>query len=144
MRKLVDFSGKRFGRWNVTSEYKYIGRNRYYLCACECGSRKWVRVNHISSEDTQSCGCLQRELATTHGMSRTSPEYLAWDGAIQRCTNPNHPGYKHYGGRGIVMCEEWMNDFTLFFQSLGSRPSLLHSLDRINNEGNYEPGNCRW
>lgn len=78
-----------------------------------------------------------------HNMSRTS-EYRTWAGMIERCHNPNCPGFKRYGGRGISVCGEWQNSFTSFFLHVGKKPSPQHSLDRINNNGNYEPGNVRW
>src|SRR5262245_10496757 len=80
----------------------------------------------------------------THGMAN-SPEYQAWNSAKQRCTNPNDGSYSRYGGRGIRMCDEWVNSFEAFYNYIGPRPSSNHSLDRYpNNDGNYEPGNCRW
>jgi len=80
---------------------------------------------------------------TTHGMSRT-PEYKIWSVMLQRCHNPNAQGYPYYGARGISVCERWRESFAEFIADVGRRPSAEHSLDRIENDGNYEPGNCRW
>lgn len=109
-----------------------------WLCLCECGNMKTIKAPNLRSGVTQSCGCIKRR----HGMYGT-PEYAAWNSMMRRCLNTKNRNYKDYGGRGITVCEEW-KDFTVFFRDMGKRPSPKHSLDRINNEGNYEPSNCRW
>lgn len=81
--------------------------------------------------------------AKTHGLCRT-PEYLIWNAARNRCTNPRDPAYQHYGGRGVTMCSEWIKSFLPFYAEVGPRPSSKHTLDRIKNDKGYEPGNCRW
>jgi hypothetical protein len=83
------------------------------------------------------------KIKPTHDMCETH-EYRAWSAMISRCTNTSNPSYKRYGGRGITVCEEWRLSFESFYKCMGDRPSNKHSLDRINNDGNYEPGNCRW
>jgi hypothetical protein len=95
---------------------------------------------------TQSCGCLQKDRAkdnAKHGKTG-SPEYHAWSAMIQRCTNPKTKQYKDYGGRGIRVCQKWKCSFESFYADMGPRPSKAHSIDRKDNDGNYEPGNCRW
>jgi hypothetical protein len=137
--------GSRSGRLVVIA---YAGRrNRtrgYWLCRCDCG--KWVTLRTDAIGRTKSCGCLKLELqakrSTTHGKSR-SPEYYVWNNLVHRCTNPNIKGYPEYGGRGIRVCDRWLK-FENFHADMGDRPSPQHSIDRINNDGNYEPGNCRW
>jgi hypothetical protein len=100
----------------------------------------------------KSCGCLHRknlsERQTTHGHARSgkiSPEFRCWDAMIRRCTHPSHAAFKDYGGRGISVCAQWLQDFAAFYRDVGPRPSSSHSLDRHpNKDGNYEPGNVRW
>ena len=121
------------------------------LCECICGKETIVNLYDLIHGHYQSCGCLKYELIgnakRTHGESwregRRTPEYHIWDAIRQRCNNPNNKGYKDYGGRGIRMSEEW-NSYEKFIAYVGRRPSEDMSLDRINNDGNYEPGNVRW
>ena len=118
-----------------------------WKCKCVCGTEVRVRASHLVSGEVRSCGCLNRDVArethTTHNMSYSS-EYSAWDSMKQRCLNIRNPRYKSYGGRGIIVCERWLSSFENFYEDMGPCLSGKHSLDRINNEGNYEPGNCRW
>jgi len=113
---------------------------------CTCGTVVDVRRDNARSLHTSSCGCLRNEtmadLATTHGL-RGHELYSTWMNIIQRCTNPNNPRYDDWGGRGIRICDEWRHDFPAFVLYVGPRPTG-HSLDRINNDGHYEPGNVRW
>lgn len=113
---------------------------------CNCGVKKRVRTQHILSGDTKSCGCLHKEitkeLLKTHGLSK-KPEYPIWKNIIQRCKNPNSPAYNRYGGRGIKLCKRWER-FPNFLADMGCRPSNNHSVDRVNNNGNYCAKNCKW
>lgn len=144
MLRTRDFTGERFGRLTVES---HVGRGRW-RCRCDCGG---VHVGafsaHLRNGLIKSCGCLAREMAAAknyrHGGCK-SPEYAIWATARARCRNPNNQHYKDYGGRGIQMCEEWAGDFAAFIRDVGPRPSALHSIDRIDNNGNYQPGNVRW
>lgn len=144
----IDMTGRHFGRWLVIA-FSHIGKSHrdHWLCRCNCGTDKVVKGNNLRTGCSLSCGCLQRELAascnTKHGQSKTS-EHNIWSSMIQRCENPKAKYFKDYGGRGIKVCDEWRNSFTTFLRDMGNRPSSKYSIDRIDNDGNYEPCNCRW
>ncbi len=121
----------------------YEGKGAHYHCACSCGNEVIVFGSNLRSAKTRSCGCLQMEARLHHGASRT-PEYQAWKGMKGRCYNRKSTGYANWGGRGITVCEQWKNSFSAFLADVGPRPGPSYSLDRINVDGNYEPGNCRW
>lgn len=138
--------GQVFGELTVTAFTETRNGQSYYLCACSCGKEKPVRGSHLTDGSTQSCGCRHFELIgakkRTHGQSRTNLHAI-WRSARARCRNPKHPGYEHYGGRGIEFCERW-DSFENFATDMGERPSPTHSIERKNNDGNYCPENCVW
>lgn len=116
------------------------------LCRCDCGVEKLVGKTGLRIGTIASCGCFYREsrvsAAMTHGQSSTAG-YKAWYAMKERCSNPNHKHYRHYGGRGITVCKRWHLSYQNFVDDMGVRPVGM-SLDRINVDGNYEPGNCQW
>lgn len=146
----LDLSGLRFGRLTVIRESLTRGPagQLAWHCTCDCGTAVAVHGARLRSGKTRSCGCLQRELAAerkvTHGESWSSAEYGIWQGMIRRCETVSVKAYARYGGRGISVCARWRHSFQSFLSDMGRRPSKDHSLDRINNDGNYEPSNCRW
>lgn len=149
--KRIDITGQKFSRLMVIAEAGYHTKQNgqktlKWLCKCDCGNEHIVIGSKLKNGHTKSCGCLKIETTKSgarrsHGMNRTV-EYEAWCGMIKRCTNPNYSGFSNYGGRGITICERWL-DFKAFYDDMGDRPDNT-SLDRVDVNGNYEPSNCRW
>lgn len=134
----------KFGRLLVVSEN---GRTKHskvlWHCMCDCGNTTSVPSGSLVNGNSKSCGCLRIEAITSHGASYT-PEYNILSQIKQRCNNSNAEWYSSYGGRGITICDRWNDSFENFIADMGYRPSDDLSIERINNDGNYEPGNCKW
>jgi hypothetical protein len=145
MDKIMSLIGQQYNRLKVISFVEEIKGIPYYKCLCDCGTIKNVNGRCLVDGQSKSCGCLNRENVskkfTKHGLYKTR-EYSSWNAMMQRCYNPKQDNYPNYGGRGIEVCERW-HDVTNFYADMGERPEET-SLDRIDNNGNYEPGNVRW
>ena len=138
----VPLIGRRFGRLVVLK----IDAPHHCLCRCDCGKETRVWKSNLYRNNTRSCGCLQNETQRRwSGVSAKYPaEHSTWAKMIRRCHNENAHNYRYYGGRGVIVCERWRKSFTNFLADLGPRPSKAHSLERSNNNRNYEPGNVVW
>lgn len=150
--QIIDLVGRVFSRLTVL---KFSHTNKHngavWECLCSCGVVKVVPARSLVTGHTVSCGCYRRyNLASKtlkHGHSKvgfTSPEYKTWCNMKERCCTEDNKSYKYYGGRGIKICERWINSFENFFEDMGKKPSTAHSIERDDVNGNYEPSNCRW
>ena len=146
---LIDLTNKVFGRLKVIKRAEYnIGKHPAWECICECGNDVIVRGDHLRNELIRSCGCLEKENRMKganykHG-GRNTRLYSIWSGMLKRCNNKNCHAYQNYGGRGIKVCDEWLDYVNFRDWAIQNNYSDLLSIDRINNDGNYESSNCRW
>lgn len=147
----IDITGRRFGRlvavsqldeWTISKEPR-----RLWLVRCDCGVETKRTAKLMLRGDTTSCGCLKNEMvgnrSRTHGATGT-PEYRIWFGMIERCERKTHKNYDRYGGRGIKVCAEWRNNFPAFLAHVGPRPDPSLTIERLDNDRDYEPGNVKW
>lgn len=156
---IADLTGQKFGDWTVLrlshrTPRRPRGYRDFWVCRCVCSAEQAVEHYNLTRGHSTGCGaCAGAKIAQAkliHGNARKraghrpTPEYRAWQKAKARCYDVNDPGFPRYGGRGITMCDVWRTSFDAFLADVGPRPSASHSLDRINNDGHYEPGNCRW
>lgn len=143
----IDISvGMKFGRLEILGIFKK-GRSNVCSCLCDCGKTKYIAINSIRKGLTKSCGCLRAEMCAKrhlkHGLDGTK-EHKTWVGIKQRCLNKNCRDYKDYGGRGITVCDRWVESFQNFLDDIGKKPSPEYSIERVDVDKGYEPGNVKW
>jgi len=139
---IINIAGIRYGRLTALKGTR-VRHRTVWLCLCDCGNTVMVRKDGLVAGSNKSCGCLNSDNHTTHKMSKT-PEYHIYQNMLYRCLDLSCPQYAQYGGRGIRVCDRWQLSFTAFLSDMGLRPSSRHSIERVNNDGDYCPKNCKW
>lgn len=144
---------ERFGAWRVLELVNRKRNGATYRCRCDCGTERVVSASNLTSGRSLSCGCQKSarvsEARTEHGHAQgrgrtASPTYRSWASMIQRCTNPRSASYPNYGGRGITVCPQWLASFEQFLADMGEKPRKGMSIERVDSNRSYEPGNCIW
>lgn len=145
MPKIINDIGKKYGRLTILASFRQNGKKTFYKCLCDCGKEVTSPAGNIRKGKTKSCGCLKIEKRIKHGDSY-SQTYKAWDNIRSRCYNEKHNSYPNYGGRGVTMYSIWRDDYVAFRDYIGYPPEdgQRYTVDRIDSNGNYEPGNVRW
>ncbi len=144
-KKFIDLTGQSFGKWTVLFRmHSKESTSAVWKCRCSCGSTLNIYGSALRAQKTLSCRACRMNIIRKEICNEDKPEYKSWDGLKQRCSNPNNASFNRYGELGVTVCERWKHSFDNFLADMGPKPSAQHSIDRKDNNGNYEPGNCRW